>query len=292
MDIENKIIELQGQREIFGFFNLVSQLDRQIDAYFDITSKEEFIESKEEGLYAGIEMEALSTSYIDYYQVLMDINEGETLIDVGAGYCRGSFLGSVINRKCVSIEIDKNRSMLAKERFSDSVLQIDIMKRALPNGNIYFLYLPWGYLTNKILKTIYERNSKCILYIIESHGDFIENLSIYEEFHLLECNLNVSSKRYKDKIYKYEFKPSDKFKKTTRESFKIKGMVPYWLIKYFEEVKTIEISSTNLKGNTRKWNASFLNSYACYYNKKISLFLPSCSRYLQYQFDTIIAYSS
>lgn len=288
MNIEKMINELLGQREIFGFFNRVQELDNKLDEYFGIELKEDCIQSCDDNLYAGLEMGALSTSYLDYYQVLKNLELNSTLLDIGSGYCRGTFLAKELGYDCLSLEVDKSRSSFAKAKYPKDVLQIDLREEIIPKVDSYFIYLPWGELTNSLLKTIYERNVSCYLYVIESHGDFVENLNLYKEFKSCSDIMEVSSRRHKNYIYKYEFIPSNLYTNTELSSFKDQELIPYWILKYQDQINRIKISSKTLDQKLREWVVDFKLSYACIYNSKESIYLPTASRYLQYQDDTII----
>lgn len=284
--IEEKIKRILGQREIFGFFNLVHELDKELDGYFNIISKEDLVDSSKEDLYANVDMRALSTSYVDYYQIFCDLGFDKTLVDLGAGYCRGTLLAGILNRNCLSVEIDKNRSLLAKQVHPTKVLNWDLGKKDIPKADAYFIYLPWGGVTNNILRSIYKENRSCLIYIIESHGDFIENLSLYKEFKV-ESHLVASSKRHDTKIYKYRFTPSKTYSLIQMEDYKNKNEFPYWLLKFENKVKALQINSKTFENKIVTWKVDLKKSYACIYNKEPSIYFSSKSRYLQYQFDSI-----
>lgn len=286
MQVEDKLKKLLGQREIFGFFYLVQALDKELDDYFKIVSKEALVDCSKDELYANIDMRALSTSYLDYYQVLNDLGSNKTLMDLGAGYCRGTFLASIINKECISIEIDKNRSFAAKIKYPNRVLNLDLKLNELPKADAYFIYLPWGDVTNNILRSIYEVNKSCTLYVIESHGDFIENLSLYKEF-VVEEHFNTSSKRHDSKIYKYRFIPSETFGLIEIGDYINLKDIPYWLIKFQKEIKSLEIKTQTVDNKIVHWPVDLKNSYACKYNGKSSIYFNSKCRYLQYQYDSI-----
>lgn len=286
MLIEEKIIKLLGQREISGFFNLVEKNNIELDEYFKIYPNEKHVNDQQEEVYAGLDMRALSTSYLDYYQILNNLAQNKLLVDLGAGYCRGTFLALAINRQCISVEIDEYRISFAKKVHSDHVIKLDLKTNPIPRGDGYFLYLPWGSITNSILRSIYERNETCLLYIIESHGDFIQNLNLYKEFNL-EDTLCASSKRHDDKIYIYRFNPSDFYRSIEAEDFKEENKIHYWLIKFENKIQTLEIESKAIDGKVINWSVDPKNSYACVYNNQTSIYFPERSRYIQYQFDSI-----
>ena len=288
MNIQENLEYLMGQSENSGFFNKVTALDAQLDSYFDIDSDESKVLSQSSDVYAGLRMEALSTSYLDYYKILKDLGVQNSLLDIGSGYCRGTFLANELGFKCHSIELDKHRASFAKKRYPNQVFIQNILEKEIFISDAYFLYIPWSSLSNEVLRFIYEKNIECILYIIESHGDFINNMNLYKNFHLVEHSLTTSSKRHLNKIYKYKFAPSNEFQSIGASDYKESESFPLWFLKYAHKMKSIYIDTKSIDGKNNKWSSSLVDSYCCYYNESPSLFLKTKSRYLQYHFDTIV----
>ena len=288
MNIQKSLKYLIGQSEDSGFFNEVTALDKQLDSFFDINRDESKVLNQSSDVYAGLTMEALSTSYLDYYKVLNDLGAQKSLLDVGSGYCRGTFLANELGFKCQSIELDEHRASFAKKRYPNQVFIQNILKKEIFVSDAYFLYIPWSSISNEVLRFIYEKNIECILYVIESHGDFISNMNLYKNFHLVEDSLTTSNKRHLNKIFKYKFKPSNEFQSIRADDYKKSESFPLWFLKYAHNVKSLYIDTNSVDGKKLKWSSPLVGSYCCYYNGRRSLYLKAKSRYLQYHFDTII----
>ena len=288
MNVQKKLEYLMGQSENSGFFNDVIDLNTELDSYFNIDSNESKVQNHSDEVYAGLKMEALSTSYLDYYKIFKNLGVQKTLLDIGSGYCRGTFLANELGFNCQSIELEEYRASFAKKRYPKQVFIQNILEKEIPVSDAYFLYIPWSSLSNEVLRFIYETNVECILYIIESHGDFIDNMKLYRDFHLQEDSLTTSSKRHLNRIYKYKFKPTSKFKSIKINDYKESDSFTLWFLKFSHKIKFINVETKSTNGKSFKWSSSLIGSYCCYYADSPSIFLKAKSRYLQCHFDTII----
>ena len=157
----------------------------------------------DEAFYHGIERRALLTSYLDYYRILKDIPKGETLIDLGAGYCRGTLLSEYLNlSRCISIELDQLKTKQAKEfNGSGDIICTSILDFNHEPYNYFFLYFPVNDVLIEFIKKILLRSRNAVFYLIESHGDLVDLFLSFDSFNL-ESKLPLSSQRHKDHIYK------------------------------------------------------------------------------------------
>jgi hypothetical protein len=293
MYIPEKIKQYVGQGENPDLSFLVSQFDQKLDQEFGITYEvqEKLINATGEELYRDHNHEALLTSYLDYHQIFLDMGPNKTLIDLGAGYCRGSLLALDPQYKvrCLSYELAKSRIEGALKHSHD-IFNQDITDEnfVLPKCEALFLYMPTGKILNSILKKIIKSTlENCVLYVIESHGDFVDNLRFYSDFLVeMDSELKVSTQRHASKIYKFKLTNLDLAKNmlTTvkRNDFSNLALLPYWILSYSHfDIKCRVQSKVIGQEEPRFWEASLKNATLIRYNGEFSLQLQKPFRILQ-----------
>lgn len=169
-------------------------------------------EVKNDEFYSGLEDLALSTSFSDYYKIYQDIKG--SLIDYGAGFCKGSLLFSSLGEKsCYSYEVLESRQNYAKECLkynnlkTDTIIQRNLIQEGVPLGENYLIYLPLGKVFFRLLSVLYKVSQTAIFYIIESHGDVLPYINELKCFEKIK-EFNSQSIRHINGIHKYLFKPS------------------------------------------------------------------------------------
>jgi len=269
-------------------------LDKKLDEHFgiDYDRSEKEILSTNEDLYIGLESGALLTSYLDYYQILNDLELGQILVDIGAGYCRGSLL----SKDCISVEVVAERVLTAKssllnlDRDPSCIIQADLLdpNYRLPRGDAYFLYVPTGNLLNSFLRKCIEQNITALFYVIESHGDFNTILSVYQEFiQELDSKLQCSLPRHDSTIRKYQFDSSlmskNEYQKLTIHQELDPESLPLWLLKFFDHKDLVyNFESKNIDAdNFHQWQGSTEGSHLVSYNQKIALQIYSPFKIVQ-----------
>lgn len=194
----------------------VIAFNKELDDFFyvSIEDTEKTIDSPNKNVYTGTELEALLTPYCDYYQMICDIPKGECLVDLGAGYSRGTLLASFLELSPVlSLEINLSRVLAAQL----ALASINGKKEEIRNADIgseileaygYYLYFPKGEVLYKILNQLFEisKRREVYLYVCESHGDVQEFLSISVQIEPVKEFTN-SLPRHRDKIVKYRLSP-------------------------------------------------------------------------------------
>lgn len=190
----------------------VLEFDGELDIQFGIPDNRK-IESSN---YQDLTNEALSTSYFDYYKIFKFLGGGKTLIDLGAGFCRGTLLAHLLNEnlRCISLEIDHSRIQPAKSFLSTrskDLIQGDIFGPSLPGlqqADALFLYLPAGKLFYQILKHLLEGKRSLIIIAIESHGQLIPHLDLFPSLFKHKMVLaQTAVDRHDRNIYVYHFDP-------------------------------------------------------------------------------------
>ncbi len=289
-DLLNKFLSLKGQVNNPDLFILSKQLEQEVSSIINLKyeDSESRIQDTSEYIYQGIEEEALLTNYFDYFQILDDF-EGKVLVDLGAGYCKGSLLNELLglDSRCLSVEIEKSRVAMARSHIKDEsvIIQGDLLSESflLPKADAYFLYMPTGIVLNSILSKIINQKIEADFYVIESHGDFIDVINYYPELFMpIESNLNVSQPRHDKKIYKYKSKLIDSsLQNIEKNNLSIKTL-PYWILKYSNEDTFVEIESKIANSNDyRSWVANLKDSQLINYNGEFALQLFFPSRILQ-----------
>lgn len=208
-----KDLELIGHGDDPDIVNQVIALDQKIDSFFGLRHQvvEQTIKSQNHEEYQGLSIEALQTSYLDYYQMFKLIGKDSMLVDIGAGYCRGTILAQHLDYKCISIEIVKERVEAARNllKYPSEIIQTDICDPTfiLPIANYYFLYLPQGRVLYQALKKIKDNHKDQVakLIVIESHGDVVDYLKLQKNW-LKEASLDLktSSARHDINFYLFE----------------------------------------------------------------------------------------
>jgi hypothetical protein len=228
-ELETKIHEILAKPDLSEVLNF----DEKLDLYFkiDIKKIEEKVTGHEDSIYPGLDPRALLTSYIDYYQILSDIPDGEELIDLGAGYCRGTILSEFLKlSKCKSIEIVESRVCVAqnclKEIGADlgQIIKGDLLTIPIPKAYGYFLYYPKSESLYKIMRDLFEKSKVqvCYLYVCESHGDVIDYIEMFSTIKKVK-EFKVSQPRHRDFIVKYEINP-------VVEKIEWQTHLPEWLL--------------------------------------------------------------
>ena len=211
--LENQIEHLLKQ----GSINDVLSFDLSLDNEFGFSFQKEEIQDNDP-LYRGLDHRALLTSYLDYFQVLSDIPKNESLIDLGAGFCRGTLLSHKMKlARCISIESYAPRisqSVLAIQKMGgdqNDIIQADLNHYSLPKAYGYYLYFPKNECLDVMLKQIIKHSIKdkpCYLYVCESHGDLISYIDSLDETEVLK-KMKVSLPRHNDYIYKFKIERKD-----------------------------------------------------------------------------------
>lgn len=287
-ELLQKFISLKGQVNNPDLFVLSEGLNKELDDILNInySINESSINSTSEDIYSNIESEALLTNYFDYYQVLEDV-KGKTLVDLGAGYCKGTLLAQYLGLscKCISVEVEAVRVQAAKGLSLEAVdiLCEDLLDNSLnlPIADAYFMYLPAGPLLNSIINKVINQKIEAVFYMIESHGDFIDSIRFYPElFEELDSNLSVTQRRHDNKIYKFKSKILENININKKNLSR--ANIHLWLLLYGEEDTNIiiesKISSSSL---TRKWEANLKGARLIKYNGELSLQIFSPFRILQ-----------
>ena len=168
----------------------VRVLNQRIDTFFDI-HYDNSLNTLDESLYPMIESDALLTSYLDYYQILKDLDQNAFLMDVGAGYCRGSLISSLLHLpRCISVEMVAERTKWAdnwihknQENSERLIKNQDLRESKLEYAPAYYFYFPRGKLFDELLKQIFnyvDQGKTVYLYICESHGDMLPYLESFQ----------------------------------------------------------------------------------------------------------------
>lgn len=167
----------------------VRELNQRIDSFFNIHYNDS-LSTLDESLYPQIESDALLTSYLDYFQILKDLDNDSFLMDVGAGYCRGSLISLFLGLpRCISVEVVAERTKWAsdwihKQKNSDGLIRNqDLRVSKLEYAPAYYFYFPRGKLFDELLKQIFnyvEQGKTVTLYVCESHGDMLPYLDTFQ----------------------------------------------------------------------------------------------------------------
>lgn len=281
-NLRRNLLDFKSRSRDDLFYKEALIFDEELDRYFRIDKN--FSLDDKEFNYSDTPIQALSTSYIDYFQIFEEL-KGESLLDIGAGFCRGTHLGLELGVKCISIEYEKDRIGKILKNYPELVYHKNLMNKNFiyPQAKAAFIYLPWGELSNYVLRALIEQRPVDYIYVIESHGDFIENMKLYDQyFQKQDCPLLVSTPRHNQSIAKYKIK--NNLKNVSKKSYK--RDLCSWYLKYFDSLDEITIQ-TKIANSYYRWSCKLKGSYCCFYNRKPSLFLKERSRYLQFDFDSI-----
>lgn len=187
----------------------VLKFDQNLDEFFNlnIIDTESKINTKAQGAYAGIDSRALLTSYLDYFEIFKRIPKSEVLIDLGAGYCRGTFLSKSLGMcRCVSVEFIKERARYAFECFGPDLVYIcDLKTISLPQSRYFYLYFPKGDVMNHLLRQIIHRSHHISidLFVCESHGDVLDYIDSLGGERIEEFKMSLP--RHYENMVRYRF---------------------------------------------------------------------------------------
>jgi hypothetical protein len=272
--------------------SMVLSLDEKLDQYFNINVKKiedevisHEVDVSEDSIYPGLDPRALLTSYVDYYQILSDIPAGEELIDLGAGYCRGTILSQFLDlSKCRSIEVVDQRVRAAKDCLSsmggsfEEIIHGDLLEVEIPEAYGYFFYFPKGSTFYRILRDFFEKvkSKQCFVYVCESHGDVIDYMDMFSFFKRVKT-FKVSQPRHKDYIIKYEVKPITVDLNWSKH-------LPEWLLynTSLNQAFTIQINHSFF-GETVSWLVPVEQVELILYNREKALFNGETGRIISIQ---------
>lgn len=213
----------------------ILQINKNLDHYFNITPKK--FESNNPELYCDLELEALSTSYTDYYQVLKDIGSHEKIIDLGAGLGRGSLLSAALNLPvCISLELVDERigalqKALIKMEREELGIKFDLALESLPESENFYLYFPVGKTFYHILRQLLQRHVR--LYVCEAHGDTLDFLSLYKDSLKQISSIKLKMPRHHNYIEVYETSA------LKTQDFGVADFA-YWFLNHFDSEKILK----------------------------------------------------
>lgn len=205
-DVINYLESIRNVEDVIKVDNILDQF-----FYGDLNAAHNSITHSSPSLYSTLSIEAFSTSYIDYYNLLKLIPSNETLIDLGAGYSRGSFISSFVgNSNCYGIEMSYERVEFTNKRlehfsFSNTTVCADLENINIPKAYAYYLYFPRNKAFYNILKQLISKNHPKDFYIFvcESHGDVIPFLRSLDHFKEV-FHVDTMMERHFDKIVQFK----------------------------------------------------------------------------------------
>lgn len=216
--------------------------DQELDSIFGIVFKK--LDSTVQELYPELDAAALSTSYLDYYRLLSYLGRDQVLVDLGAGYCRGTLLAEYMGlAKCLSLELSEDRIESAKAaciKIDGDLSWIrlaDLATFSLPIGDLYYLYFPLNRVFLRLIKELQNINAKVA--VCESHGDVIPFMDQLK-FKNKQLLYQTASSRHDSHVYLYQLE-AELHEINYRESlvrwwlqhFDRKGWVEF---KYFHQI--------------------------------------------------------
>ncbi|MBD66410.1 MAG: hypothetical protein CME62_14460 [Halobacteriovoraceae bacterium] len=238
----NQLTKLRSQLQLIDAqfsFSSSEELDLQLDQFFGI--KHELDEHAPAEFYPNTEQVALSTSYLDYFQILNTLPPGSTLVDLGAGYCRGTLLSHLLNlNPCLSIEAHKKRtnqaiSALKKLGYESTYIQAQRIEKCQHSSYQYFyIYFPLNKSLLKSLNTLLHTQSEVELFITEAHGESLPFFNSLVETKL-RTTFTSASKRHHADIHHYSFAK-------TKSSPPIVENLGSWFLHHLDEKLVIEYS--------------------------------------------------
>jgi hypothetical protein len=250
----------------------VIKLNKKLDDFFfgNLEKAHNTINHKHVELYSDIELEAFSTPYIDYFQILSDIPFGTTLVDLGGGYGRGCFLSDFLSLpRCISLEKSKPRTKFSQEKmevhsYSKSKhINADLVDYKLPKERAYYLYFPRCQALDQILINLSGMHGS-FLYVCESHGDLLDYLDRL-------CFLNkvgeleLSIPRHIEKMYKYQINSIEKSNISVEE-------FPTWILFNKDNDLVLEVLENHLLlREDVTWLIHISDTEYIFYNGKVSL---------------------
>jgi hypothetical protein len=273
-----------GQGENPDLLASVVEFDRRFDQFFkvDYEKSEKGITRTEQYIYPGLKDSALLTSYLDYFQIYGDVPIGATIVDLGAGYCRGSMLfNNLKDKRCISVECEESRVEAALSSSPEDIIVADLLdkKFELPLSEYYFIYLPVGVVLYEIIKKVIDQKIEATFYIIESHGDLVNYLLMQSEiFTLVDKPFKTSVVRHDPFIYKFRSKRVT----IQPDSLSFENDMALWHLFNHDKNLKLEIESS-IPGRTSKskWFGVLLGSTLIKYNGQMALYLENPSRVLQ-----------
>lgn len=206
MEVLKKLKKQSKNSNVEEILNTDQLIDEYLGLDYEVGELE--VDQSLEELYSGIDIRALQTSYLDYYQIFQNMDDEHILVDLGAGYCRGSLLANYIpKRKCISLELSDsrlNQALKVEEKFEfpKSIQKCNLLIDPIPHGNSYYLYFPLGRVMYQIIRALLVRRGSCV-FVCESHGDVIPLFNRLPWFRQVS-NFKASLPRHNDRIYKYE----------------------------------------------------------------------------------------
>lgn len=211
---------------------------------FKAGQAETLIQSTENALYRGLPDEALSTPFKDYHSILCDLDQGDILIDLGAGYCKGSLLAETLGmgRKCVSLELSPERAGAGSACLgslgleSDTIRVFDLLRDPLPLERAYYVYLPLGGLIFRPIEALLKAGRSCWFYVSESHGDVLDFFDHLSGWFRPAGHLPGEAQRHKPGIHKYYFSPTDAGKEISNDAD-----LAYFLVRNWSRNPVIEL---------------------------------------------------
>lgn len=229
--LEKKIIQKLNNSN----YQSILDFDKSLDHFFKIPLENSPFKSQgsynSEELYDDLCSEALLTSYIDYFQILLDA-KGMKGLDIGAGNGRGTFLSSYLGNiaKLDSIELHKERAEKSINSFKDfeekknkyiygNALDIDFSPY-----DFFYLYFPTGKTFDQILRKVIKLEKVVYFYICESHGDMIDicsKLSFLKKINEIPCHLP----RHNPNIYKFKTILEDKIESPIKNFYEQKDSI-------------------------------------------------------------------
>jgi hypothetical protein len=265
--------------------NKVIQLNQKLDDFFfgNLIDTHKHINHNEDELYSDLELEAFSTPYIDYYQVLADIPCGEVLIDLGGGYGRGCFLAEFLGGSCcISIEKSSERVQFSNERMnklnfvSSRHINADLVSFDIPSAFAYYLYFPRCEALDQLLLRLSCKIGSFI-YSCESHGDLLDYLDQMKFLTKID-SFDASISRHNMKINKYRIVQ-------VRDMAGDFNNFPTWLLFNKHKNLVLEIGEYHLLMNKEVVRPIHVSDIEyIFYNGKISLQQISSGRV--FCFDT------
>lgn len=163
----------------------------------------EEVVSSRVGSYQGLTSAALYTTRSDFLKIFQHPLVQGKFIDLGCGIGEGSLLyGSLFpERKAIGIDFEKARLQYGKE-FQDEfminnveLIEADLLRDTIPEGDVYFLYFPTGPVLDRILSELYHKGHFFHLIAIESHGDLLPRLAL-ENWMNLKDKILLDQKRH------------------------------------------------------------------------------------------------
>ena len=223
---------------------LLEEKEEAISKFFGLNHSmaEESVSTSEPNLYRNLMAEAFSTPFEDYHSIFNDLPEGERLVDLGAGYGKGTLLaeGLGLSGRCLSLEIDPDRVKHAKKLARNSGLDeklfqlFDLTKEAIPLSDSYLVYLPLGELIFQPIERLLMKKHSCVFYVVESHGDLVDFFENAPLWFKLDSILPSRSKRHREGIFKFRFTPQE-FKGELENSYN----AIYWLVQEWSKKRPV-----------------------------------------------------